>query len=79
MLAKGQGVGRDEAQAIAWFRKAADQGGAQAQFNLDLMYRDGNGVQKDDTQAAEWFRKAADQGDFKHQLDSITRNLIGSG
>ena len=30
----GQGVPQDDVQAVAWYRKAADQGYAGAQFNL---------------------------------------------
>ena len=38
-----RGVPQDRAQAAAWYRKAAEQGDAQAQFNLGLMYRYGPG------------------------------------
>ena len=34
----GQGVAQDYAQALDWFRKAADQGNADAQCNLGSMY-----------------------------------------
>ena len=30
----GSGVSKDEQQAITWYRKAADQGYAMAQYNL---------------------------------------------
>ena len=50
------------AEAAEWFKKAADQGLANAQFNLGVAYLFGNGVPRDYGQAAEWFRKAADQG-----------------
>ena len=43
-------------------RKAAEQGIAEAQSNLGLMYSDGLGVKQDYTEAAKWFRKAAEQG-----------------
>jgi len=33
----GRGVARDEAQAIAWFRKVAQQGDSNAQYWLDRM------------------------------------------
>ena len=39
----GRGVPQDRAQAAAWYRKAAEQGDAKAQFNLGLMYRYGPG------------------------------------
>jgi TPR repeat protein len=34
MYEQGLGVPRDPSQAAAWYRKAADQGHAQAQANL---------------------------------------------
>ena len=39
----GRGVPQDRSQAAAWYRKAAEQGDARAQFNLGLMYRYGPG------------------------------------
>jgi len=36
--AKGEGVPKDEAAAVHWFRKAAQQGLRDAQFNPGLMY-----------------------------------------
>ena len=58
---------RTSAQAAAWYRKAADQGHAVAQYNLGVLYRDGEGVPKDLAQAVAWFRKAADQGNAAAQ------------
>ena len=37
----GQGVPQDYQEAVKWYRLATEQGDAQAQFNLGLMYRDG--------------------------------------
>ena len=67
MYANGRGVAKDDAQAVAWYRKAADQGLAHAQDNLGRMYANGRGVAKDDAQAVAWYRKAADQGDADAQ------------
>ncbi|HPY32028.1 MAG TPA: tetratricopeptide repeat protein, partial [Verrucomicrobiota bacterium] len=58
----GAGVACDLAEAVKWFRKAADQGDALGQFELGLCYRDGEGVARDRAEAVKWFRKAADQG-----------------
>ena len=41
MYYQGHGVPQDDAQAIAWYRKAADQGNADAQNNLGSMYAPG--------------------------------------
>ena len=62
MYADGQGVPKDDAQAVKWYRLAADQGAALAQANLGDMYANGQGVPKDDAQAVKWYRLAADQG-----------------
>ncbi|MBQ9561130.1 MAG: sel1 repeat family protein [Prevotella sp.] len=45
-----------------WWRKAAEQGYAYAQFSLGVCYDDGTGVTKDKSQAVYWYRKASDQG-----------------
>ena len=67
MYAQGQGLAQDCAQAAAWYRKAADQGYADAQFNLAAMYAQGQGVAQDNEQAIVWYRKAADQGNAAAQ------------
>ena len=64
----GQGVPQDYAEALTWYRLAADQGNARAQFNLGNMYRDGRGVTQDYAEAIKWFRLAADLG----QVNAIT-------
>ncbi|MHB8744386.1 MAG: YeeE/YedE thiosulfate transporter family protein [Sulfuricaulis sp.] len=56
------GIQRDESQAAVWFRRAAEQGNAEAQFALGLLYEDGLGVPHDEHTALSWYRKAADQG-----------------
>ncbi len=53
---------KDEAEAVRWYRKAAEQGYAQAQFNLGVVYANGRGVAKDEAEAVRWYRKAAEQG-----------------
>ena len=40
----------------------ANQGIAEAQFNLGLIYDNGEGVQQDYSKAAQWYEKAANQG-----------------
>ena len=55
------GVAKDEAEAVKWFRKAAEQNVADAQFSLGVCYANGRGVTKDDAEAVKWFRKAAEQ------------------
>ena len=53
---------KNYAEAVKWFRKAAEQGNADAQYNLGACYYNGQGVTKDYTEAVKWIRKAAEQG-----------------
>jgi TPR repeat protein len=46
-------------EAAKWFRKAAEQGHAKAQYFLYSLYRDGLGVAQDPTEASKWLHKAA--------------------
>ena len=43
-------------------KKAADQGRADAQYNLGFMYDNGEGVPEDDAEAERWYCKSAEQG-----------------
>jgi TPR repeat protein len=61
--ATGQGVPRDSEEAARWYRLAAAQGHAVAQFNLALLYVHGQGVEQDYVQAYLWFSLSAEQGD----------------
>ena len=49
------------------YEKAAEQGNADAQFNLGFMYQDGRGLKQSDEKAVEWYEKAAKQGDADAQ------------
>ncbi|NRB17508.1 MAG: sel1 repeat family protein [Rhodobacteraceae bacterium] len=59
----GEGVLADATEAVRWFRLAADQGNASAQFNLGLMYGNGEGVLADHISAHMWFNIAGGNGD----------------
>jgi len=63
MHTNSEGVPQDDAEAVKWYRRAADQGDAKAQDNLGAMYATGRGVPRDDAEAVKWFRRAAIQGD----------------
>jgi TPR repeat protein len=79
MYYSGQGVKEENAQAAGWFRKAADQGNADAQFSLGSMYYSGQGVKKDDTETLRWWRKAAAQGEAHAQYDLGLMYARGEG
>ena len=53
----------DHDEAFSWYRKAAENGHAKAQWHLGVRYFSGCGVKKDMSQAENWFRKSAEQGD----------------
>jgi uncharacterized protein len=55
-------VPQDDAQAVAWYRLSAEQGRADAQNNLAVMYDNGEGVTQDTAEALTWHRLAAEQG-----------------
>jgi TPR repeat protein len=48
--------------AFGIFKKLAEAGDSEAQYNLAMLYRAGKGVTKNPEQGAQWFRRAADQG-----------------
>jgi TPR repeat protein len=58
----GKGQMQDDAKAMEWFTKAAEQGHPDAQYKLGVMYSFGQGAAQDAVLAVNWFRKAAEQG-----------------
>jgi len=79
MYANGQGVLKDDKEAVKWVRKAAEQGHASAQYNLGVMYDNGRGVLKDDKEAVKWYRKAAEQGHASAQYNLGVMYINGDG
>ena len=57
------GVPKNDAEAVKWFRKAAEQGDALAQKNLGVMYVTGEGVPVNNVKAYMWWALAKAQGD----------------
>ncbi len=51
----------DPVRAVAWYRRAAEAGLAEAQFNLAHCLTTGNGTPRDDAEALAWMLKAAAQ------------------
>jgi hypothetical protein len=68
LYAKGQGVARDYAQAVDWWRKSAAQGNADAQFKLAVVYHTGHGAARDEVFALANATIAARNGD-KENID----------
>jgi TPR repeat protein len=77
MYAKGRGVPKDYAEAVKWYRKAAERGDAEAQRYLGSAYYTGSGVQKDDAEAMKWWRKSAEQGMAEAQYILGTQYVVG--
>ena len=62
MYDRGQGVPQDYTEAVKWYRRAAAQGNAGAQFSLGFMYDKGHGVVQNYAEAQKWYRLAAAHG-----------------
>ena len=63
----GQGVPKNYAKAVYWYRKAAKQGYAPAQWQLSNAYGNGQGIPKNYAKAVYWLKKAAKGGYVKAQ------------
>lgn len=67
---RGNGVEMDDAQAVKWWRKSAEQGNPHAQYDLAMAYHEGTGgLQKSDKKSVEWFRKGAEKGEARSQYN----------
>ena len=67
IYANGTGVEQSYEGAAKWYRKAAEQGHAEAQYGLGCCYAKGTGVEKSYEEAMKWCRKAAEQGHAEAQ------------
>jgi TPR repeat protein len=70
---------QDYAEAIRWYRLAAEKGDAAAQNDLGSMHLNAMGVPKDATEAAKWYRKSAEQGLAMAMFHYALRCLHGDG
>ncbi len=76
---RGKGVPQDYKEAMKWYRKAADQGYASAQYIVGDMYDKGLGVTENYAAAVRWYRKAANQGYAPAQTNLGFMYSIGQG
>jgi len=73
----GEGVPRDDAQAMQWFLRAAEQGHVIAQATLGAYYWAGRGVPQDFSKAYFWSAIALAQGDenSKSRLEGLASQM----
>jgi outer membrane biosynthesis protein TonB len=73
------GVAADKALAFSWYKKAADQGDAEAEYRIGFMYNTNTGIQGDKAQAFSWYRRAADQGNANGEFETANCYEHGIG
>lgn len=59
--AYGKDTRKDLAKALEWYRKAADLGNAEGQYQVGCMYEYGEGVSQNAVEAEKWFLKASEK------------------
>jgi len=76
MYATGEGIPRNDKQALFWFRKAAEQGNIKAQSAIAGMYSFGVGVPTDYVLAYMWANVAAarERNAARHDMDVKLRD-----
>ena len=79
IYANGQGITKDDKQAVDWFGKAAKQGHREAQTKLGFMYATGKGVEQNYNSAFYWCYQAAEQGDIIAQYNLGLMYAKGQG
>lgn len=75
MYQYGIGVATDPASAVYWYRKAAQRGFPDAQYNLANMYKVGIGVEADFHTARYWYLRAAVQ-EHAFAIVELAKNLF---
>jgi len=70
---------RDFATALRLWTPLAEQGDANAQFNLGTLYEQGQGVAQDYKTAVKWYTLSAEQGDASAQWSLGVKFNSGTG
>ena len=73
------GSAQNYTEAAKWYRKAAEQGNAQAQYLLGELFRHGNGIDQNPAKAVEFYHKAAENGHIEAQAALGGMYLLGAG
>lgn len=66
-------------EAFKWYRKSAEQGFADAQYNVGSSYDFGQGVERNPQEATKWYRLAVAQNHSWAQYNLAISYLNGSG
>jgi TPR repeat protein len=69
----------DDAAVVQEVRRLAEDGDAEAQLHLGLMYAAGSGVRQNDEEAVIWFERAAKQGHPAGQFNFGYMYVLGKG
>ena len=69
----------EHSSAAYWYRLSAQQGNAQAQYNLGCLLLEGFGVKQNYVEAMKWFSEAAQQGYINaiHNLAYMNEHGLG--
>jgi len=70
---------QDWAAVLELVHPLAEQGNAEAQFSLAMLYSRGLGLPQDSVAAFEWYRKAAEQGNVRAQHNLAVLYITGRG
>jgi hypothetical protein len=75
MYISGTGTDIDNSKALYWYKKAAEQGYAEAQYTCGIMIYNGEGTARDRSEAKVWFQKAAEQSEDKETQEKA-KNIL---
>ncbi len=73
------GVAQNFEKAAVWFRESAEQGVANARYNLGVLYHQGLGVERDLGRALFWYREAAKLNHPEAQYNLGIAHIEGIG
>jgi uncharacterized protein len=68
VLERGEGVPANPAEAVTWFRRAADHGLVAGMVNLGRAFDSGTGVAKDPVEAVRLYATAANRGSLQAMM-----------